>query len=373
MNVRRVSRCSRFDGGQLLIVLAGALGAFGVFMVFSTTASQRTDLYAYLYRQMTFLGAGLLLCFAAVRIPAKYIRRMTVPFLMITIALLVAVLFSRQIKGAHRWLSLPLVGSVQPGELARLSVVLFSAWYVDRYRGSLMSQPLRLAVLLGVVAAVCLLILLQPDIGIPFVIATTVWVMLLLVGVRKRVLLGLLGVGALAVALAVVLAPHRMKRMTAFLNPWRYQAGDGYQLVQSYLSLSFGHLTGRGFGNSQFKENYLPEAHTDFILAIIGEELGFVGTASVVLAFALFFYLGVRLVEQVRSTYAALVIFGLVLIIVLQAYVNFGVVIGLLPTKGLGLPFISYGGSSLLANLIAVGIIVGLWRQYRVESENTAS
>jgi len=362
----RVER-AQFDAGGMFIALAGVLSAFGVLMVFSTTAQQQTDLYVYLFRQLMFLGAGLMVCFLVVHIPAVYIRRATVPFLALTVILLVAVLFSRQVKGAHRWLALPLVGTVQPGELAKLSVVLFTAWYADRFRGGLACEFSRSAVLLGTVAVVCMLILMQPDIGIPFVIATAVWVMLLFAGVRKQLLAGLVGVGIAVIGIAILFAPHRVKRMTAFMDPWRYQTGDGYQLVQSYLSLSYGHLTGRGIGNSQFKEYYLPEAHTDFIFAIIGEELGFIGTVTLVVLFALFFFLGARLAEQVHNNYAALVIYGLVLTIVLQAYVNFGVVTGLLPTKGLGLPFISYGGSSLLTNLLAVGIIVGLWRQYRVD------
>lgn len=156
----------------------------------------------------------------------------------------------------------------------------------------------------------------------------------------------------LILAISTILAPHRIKRIMTFLDPWKYHNAEGYQLVQSYLALSYGHLLGRGLGKSQFKEFYLPEAHTDFIFSVIGEELGFVGSVGVIVAFVIFFFLVTKMAEGTESFYGSILIYGMALNIVLQAFVNVAVVCGLLPTKGLGLPFISYGGSSFTKEFI---------------------
>lgn len=350
--------------GDLFLFLVLGISFFGAIMIFSTTAPQNAGPYLFFKKQVIFIFIGLVMCCLVEKVKFQNYKKITEILLAVNVLLLVYVLFfSSEIKGAHRWIKVPFFGNFQPSELTKITVVLFVAKFLDRYRSKIVSFKREVLVLLGVVFFICAIIIIQPDIGIPIVIFSTTISLLFISGVKLDVVSKVIFIMLLILAISTILAPHRIKRIMTFLDPWKYHNAEGYQLVQSYLALSYGHLLGRGLGKSQFKEFYLPEAHTDFIFSVIGEELGFVGSVGVIVAFVIFFFLVTKMAEGTESFYGSILIYGMALNIVLQAFVNVAVVCGLLPTKGLGLPFISYGGSSLITNFISVGIILGVWKQ----------
>lgn len=345
-----------------LLIFSGAI--FGAIMIFSVTA-QRTSLqYHFFKQQLIAIFIGTILCIIITKINPEWLKKIVVPLLVVNFVLLIAVFFFREIKGAHRWITLPGGWKFQPSELAKLTTIMFIAKYIDQYRSRVISLKKEFWILLGIIFLFTLLILFQPDLGIPVIILSVSGILLIFSGVRGKHLLKIGLFILIFCILGIILFPYRIVRISTFLNPWKYKTKEGYQLTQSFLSLSYGHLLGRGLGSSKFKEFYLPEAHTDFIFSVIGEELGFVGTTSVVLWYTLLFFIGIKIVEQVMTKYGfygGVLVYGIVLTIVLQGYINMLVVTGLLPTKGVGLPFISYGGSGIITNFLGVGIILNLW------------
>ncbi len=350
--------------GDIFLLTILSISIFGAVMIFSTTAQQSVNPYEYFIKQLRYIFLGLFISFVFSKINFRNYKKITEIFLFFTIVLLIYVLFfTREIKGANRWISLPVLGNFQPAELAKISIVMFIAKFVDNHRSKIIAFKQETWILLGVIFLICGLIIIQPDIGIPIVIFSTSTILLFISGLKIKFMIKVIFPIIIVLAISILFVPHRIKRMTTFMDPWKYQKKEGYQLIQSYLALSYGNIFGRGLGKSQFKEFYLPEAHTDFIFSVIGEELGFIGTVLVLLVFMFLFFISTKMVEQTRSFYGALLIYGLVLNIVLQSFVNIAVTAGLLPTKGLGLPFISYGGSALITNFISVGIILGVWKQ----------
>lgn len=365
MNDKLYFLITKYAGDIFLFIVLG-ISIFGAIMIFSATAQQNVNPYFYFLKQVFSIFLGLVVCYIASKIKFLHYKKVTELFLGITIILLIfVILFGKEIKGAHRWIQIPFFGNFQPSELAKISIVLFVAKYLDTYRSKIISFQQQSWVMLSVVIFVCGLIIIQPDIGIPMVIFSTTIILLYLSGVKEKDIFKLLLPIFLVIVVSIIFAPHRIKRLTAFMNPWKYQTKEGYQLIQSYLALSYGHITGRGLGKSQFKEFYLPEAHTDFIFSVIGEEWGFVGSLCVVLSFVILFFIGLKIAQQVKSFYGSILVYGLTLNIVLQAFLNIAVTVGLVPTKGLGLPFISYGGSALITNFLSVGIILSVWTQDR--------
>jgi cell division protein FtsW len=303
--------------------------------------------------------------------PYFFVKRQTAWLLMGLIAMgfLVVVLLpgvGRTAGGARRWLPLGPV-AVQPSEFAKLVVVLHLARWLANREDCLRdrwSVYLKAMVVPGLFVA---LVLVEPDLGTAVLIGAVAGVVLVLGGVPWSFALG----GAAAVvpvlATAVVSAGYRRQRLLAFLNPWADPSGTGFQIVQSYLALGRGGLFGRGLGQGTQKLFYLPEAHTDFIFAVMGEELGFVGAAAVCLLFALIIWRGFRVASRCQNPFGAYVAGGCTALIALQALINMGVVVGLLPTKGLPLPFISLGGSSLIVTCLAVGLLLNLSRRAEPE------
>ena len=345
------------------------LVTLGLVMVNSSSAivalERYKDPYYFVKRQAGWLVLGLVAMGFATAVSLEGLRRWTGPAVVGGIVLLGAVLvpdIGRTVGGARRWLPVgPL--SVQPSEVAKLVCVLYLArWMADREdsQHEAWSNYLWAMVVPGIIVA---LVLVEPDLGTAIVIGTVAAAMRILGGLPWSYLLG----AALAVVpvlvVAVASAGYRRRRLLAFLNPWADPSGTGFQMIQSYLALGRGGLVGQGLGQSTQKLFYLPEAHTDFIFAVVGEELGFVGTVGVCLLFVILVWRGTRLAFRYAEPYGAYLAGGCTTLIALQALVNMGVVVGLLPTKGLPLPFISLGGSSLVVTCLAVGILLNLSRR----------
>jgi cell division protein FtsW len=354
----------------LLTVLAMVL--FGLLMVYSASfiyAQERTgDGFAFIEKQVVFalLGFGALI--AACRLDYRKWNDWGYPVVGLVTALLAAVMIpgvGARVLGAQRWIHLgPL--TFQPGELAKFAIIIFVARQLVRKQDRLNKVVVGLISPFVVPLPALLLLLAQPDFGTTVMIMVVIFVLLFLAGVPKRYLAGAFVLAALTGSWLVLGTPYRRARLMTFIDPWRDPSGKGFQIIQSFLGLHNGSFWGVGLGNGKEKLFYLPEAHNDFIFAVIGEELGFLGVASVALAYLYFIYRGLRIgwncYEKYQDRFGAYLATGITLALGLQGFVNMSVVLGLVPTKGLTLPFISYGGSALLIDLFAVGIILSVAR-----------
>ncbi|WP_255988396.1 putative lipid II flippase FtsW [Chitinolyticbacter albus] len=355
------------------------LVCFGLVMVYSASiAMAEVDKDTgfrstyFLIRHGIFLVIGLTAGFVAFNIPTKTWQQYAPLLFIIGVALLVLVLIhGREVNGSRRWLSLYVI-NLQPSELMKFIVVLYAADYTVRKAafmgGDFVSSITKgLLPMLVVMLVVGGLLLLEPDFGAFAVITAIAVGLLFLGGFDWRLFAGLIGLLALGFVGLVVSSPYRMQRVLGFLDPWQDPYGKGYQLSHSLIAFGRGEWTGVGLGASVEKLSYLPEAHTDFLMAIIAEELGFVGVALVVCLFAFIvfraFMIGVQAAKLDR-TYQALVAQGIGIWFGVQSVINIGVNMGLLPTKGLTLPLLSFGGSGILANLITIGVLL------RVDYEN---
>jgi cell division protein FtsW len=351
---------------SLLLTATLCLLALGVVMVFS--ASSTTSLLGasgdgayYLKRTVLFGVAGLI----AMRVLAVHglaaISRLTPVILALAFVGLFAVLLpgvGLEANGAQRWIGTGLV-QVQPSEVAKLAVVLYGA-YLLTTRPRIVRTPRELVPYLGVVGAACLLILVEPDLGTAMVASLSAAALLVAAGVRIRYLALLAGGIAVVVLLAVLIEPYRMARLTGFLDPSSDPGGSGFQAIQAKIALGSGGVFGVGLGESIQKAFYLPEAHTDMIAAVIGEELGLVGLAMLVGLYGMFGYAGLRTAQRARDRYGKLLAAGLTSMVMIQAIVNLFAVLGLAPLTGVPLPFVSYGNSSLLMMLAAVGLLLNV-------------
>ncbi|MCG8432291.1 MAG: putative lipid II flippase FtsW, partial [Candidatus Omnitrophica bacterium] len=265
----------------------------------------------------------------------------------------------REVGGARRWFRFRFI-SFQPSELAGLVMVFYLADFIAR------KQSMMKSFMQGFVPPLCILgvcsglILLEPDLGTTMSIGMVVFLMLYVSGVRFRYLVSTVLAALPALYLLVFTVPYRRMRIMAFLNPWLDPRGSGFQIIQSQIALGSGGLFGVGLGHSKQKLFYLPAAHTDFIFSIIGEELGLMGTFGIVLLFMLLIYHGVKIVRNSRDRFDFFLAFGIVLMITLKAVINIGVSCGVFPTKGLPLPFISYGGSSLVMDMVSIGLLLNI-------------
>jgi cell division protein FtsW len=353
---------------NMLLTATLCLLAFGAVMVFSASSTTRilsdgglSDSAFYLKRTLIFGAAGLAIMHLTARHGLETIRRLTPAILGISLFLLVAVLFAGgSVNGASRWLG-PSSLQFQPSELAKVALILYGADLLAR-------KPKRARTLEGlmpfllVVGLSTLLIVAEPDLGTAMVVAFAVAATLLAAGMRLRDL-ALIGVGlALFALLMTVVEPYRMERLTGFLNPGADASGAGFQAAQAKIALGSGGLFGVGIGNGVQKAFYLPEAHTDMISAVIGEELGLVGILGVVGLFSMFGYAGLQVAKKAKDGYGKLLVAGLTSLILVQATINLFAVMGLAPLTGVPLPFVSYGNSSLLAALFAVGLILNVAR-----------
>ena len=355
----------------VLTAVIVALVGFGVVMVFSASALFAEETYDtpfhFLVRQSVFavLGLGAMLVMA--RFDYHRFRPLTYPLLGVAIFLLafVAFGFGHAAGGAARWIRLGPI-NVQPAELAKVAVILWLAYSLSKKTEKIRSfQVGFLPHVLGA-GLLMLLCLKQPDFGSAVMIGLLTFVLLFAAGARLGYLIGGLLLAAPAIYLLVALSPYRMRRIQAFLDPFAHRQGIGYQLTESLIGFGAGGATGVGLGDSKQKLLYLPEAHTDFISAIVGEELGFVGMLCLVAAFSVVVVRGLRASMRAADDYGTYLAIGITFFLGAQAFTNLGVAMGMLPTKGLVLPFLSYGGSALLVNCAAVGILLNVSRAREV-------
>ena len=353
---------------NMLLTATLCLLALGAVMVFSASSTTRvlqdgglSDSAFYLKRTLMFGVVGLLIMHFTARHGLKAIRDLTPLLLGGSILLLIAVLgMGTEVNGATRWIGGGFL-QIQPSELAKVALILYGADLLARKPKRVQSLEGIMPFLL-VVAGSCLLIMLQPDMGTTMVICFSVAALLISAGVRPADLGKIaLVIGGLALLMAVV-EPYRMARLTSFLNPTADASGAGFQAAQAKIALGSGGLFGVGIGNGVQKAFYLPEAHTDMISAVIGEELGLVGIAGVVGLFGMFGYAGLKTAQKAKDTYSKLVVAGLTSLVLVQATINLCAVMGLAPLTGVPLPFVSYGNSSLMATLFAVGLILNVAR-----------
>ena len=378
VNAVRPGRTRMRNYDAPLVLAAVTLLLLGLLMVYSASIALADGpryasygSYYFVIRHALFLAAGLMAGAVAISLPMRFWQRMAVPIFMVALALLLAVLIpgiGREVNGAHRWIPLgPL--NFQPSELMKLAALLYAADYAVRkqeYMQSFSRGFLPMAFALG---GVGMLLLLEPDLGAFIVIVAIAMGILFVGGINGKYFSSLLAV-LMGTFLALIwLSPWRRARLFAYLDPWddANAYGSAYQLSHSLIALGRGEWFGVGLGASVEKLHYLPEAHTDFLMAVVGEELGFAGVLLVLGLFAVIIYRGFDIVRQaiaMERTFAGLVAQGVAIWIGVQAFINMGVCLGLLPTKGLTLPLMSYGGSGIVMNLCALAILL------RVDIEN---
>jgi len=341
--------------------------AFGVVMVYSASAVYASNMfddgYHFLVRQTVFAAVALVLLVLFTRIDLSLLRRSTYPVLLVAVVLMIAVALGlgRSAGGATRWLAIGPV-NVQPAELAKLAMIMWLAHSLAKKAHRVRTFSIGFLPHVLVAALLMLLCLAQPDFGSAVMIALLTFVVLFAAGAKAGYLLGCVLIALPIGYAAIASSPYRMRRIKAFLEPFEHRQGAGYQITESLMSFGSGGWTGVGLGDGRQKLLFLPEAHTDFISAIIGEELGFVGVVLLCAAFAWVVARGLRAGWRAQDEYAGYLAVGMTLFIGLQAFTNLAVAMGLLPTKGLALPFVSYGGSSLLVNAAAAGIILNTSR-----------
>ena len=360
-----------------LLIITIVLALVGLVMVFSASAvvagNRFHDPGYFLKRQLAWLAFGFLLLHLASHIDYIWWKRLSFPFLGLTVVLLVMVLmpaFGVSVKGARRWLRLGLI-SIQPAEIAKLVAVMYLAAYLAKKEDRLTGFFSGLAPALLVIGVLSGLVLLEPDLGTVIVMATVAISLLFLGGARISHLLSLGLCAVPAVMVLVLSSSYRRQRLMTFLAPWKDASDAGFQITQSFLAFGSGGLFGVGLGEGKQKLFFLPEAHTDFVLALVGEELGLVGTAVIILLFALFAIRGFQVAARARMPFGRYLGMGITLLIGVQALINACVVTGLVPTKGLTLPFVSYGGSSLVTCMFGVGILLNISRDRHAGGEQT--
>jgi cell division protein FtsW len=350
---------------SVLFAVSVALMGLGLVIVWSASSALAREAhgnaYHFLIRQVVWAALGLVGLAAMMRLDYRKLRQPAVVYAMVvgTTLLLILVLFLRPVNDTHRWIRLGAL-SFQPSELAKLSIILFLAYHLER-RGERVNEFLPSLfpafLLLGWFA---FLIFIQPDLGTAATLALIGSVMLFVAGVRLRYFAALAIPGLAVLYQAVMVAAYRRDRIEAFLNPYADPRGSGYQIIQSLIAVGTGGLTGAGLMEGRQKLFYLPYPYSDFIFAVVGEELGLIGAAAVVAGFILFLWRGIRAARRAPDDFGMYLAAGLTLAIVLQAFINLSVVLGLVPAKGIPLPFISAGGTSLVLTLLSLGVVLNV-------------
>lgn len=344
------------------ILLLG-LGLVAIYSSSSFLAAHRLgDSYFYLKKQAFFCLLGLCLLIIAKNTPATMYRKIVYPLLIISLALLLALFIpgvGRKVGGASRWLRFAGF-SLQPSELAKLSLAIYIAYSMSKKGTSMANFSRGLLPHLLIAGIFMTLILLQPDLGTTVIIGCWLMMLLFVGGLNIFQLISMVLISLPIILWLIWHADYRLKRWWAFINPWEDPQGLGFQIIHSFLAFGSGGIFGVGLGNSKQKLLYLPEPHTDFILSIVAEELGLVGIVSIIALFSILIVRGIKIALEANDLYSSYLALGISSLIGLQAMINMGVVMGLLPTKGLTLPLLSYGGSSLVVNLIGIGILLSI-------------
>lgn len=342
----------------------------GLLMVLSTSGviGERLagDKYLFFKRQLIFTGVGGIALLIAAWLPRRFIDGLAYPALFLAFLLLLACItpFGLRVNGASRWIPIGSF-SLQPMEFARIALVLYLAYFMSTKQALVRTFIKGVIPPFAVTGVICCLLLLQPDFGGAMVMVTLLFFMCLVGGTRFLYLFLTLGLALGSAVMLVMASPYRMRRLLAFLDPFKDALDTGYQLVQSLYALGSGGLFGLGMGNSMQKMLYLPEAHNDFIMAVVGEELGFIGITLIMLLFAMLFARCYRIIMGQSVLRDRLTAFGITLVIALGAVLNLAVVLGMAPPKGVAMPFLSYGGSSLIASMTCVGLLLNYSRTSR--------
>lgn len=360
----------------LLLWAVTALVCFGIVMVYSTSSATalltQQNPTGQVTRQVMYAAFGIVGYLIFTRMSPRGLQRLGPPLLAVSMLMLVMVLvpgIGTEVKGAQRWIALPAFGTVQPSEIAKLALILWVAQMVARHPGALRDWR-GLLPYFTVVGAAALLVMLQPDMDATMILVATLMAMLVVAGAHLRHLGAVAGAGLGVALLAVMAEPYRRERLLAFLSPDAAGAGDGHQALQAQIAVGVGGIRGVGLGDGVQKAFYLPEASSDMILATVGEELGLLGLIGVVLGFLVFAVAGFRIAAGARDIHQQVVAAGITAMVVVQSFINMGAVLGLMPLAGLTLPFVSYGGSSLIVLLCCTGILVNIGRRTTAEARS---
>lgn len=354
----------------MLMVCVGALLALGMVMQYSSGMWKGGAQFFKL--QVIWCAVGLVACGITTLIDYRFWKKFALPALLVTIVLL-ALVWAPKVgifrKGAHRWVGYANVSLFQPSELAKLALILMLAWYAERYQRQMPTWKRGILIPVLFIGVVLALIFKEPDWGTTILLAGVSGAMLVIAGVRWRYIIPIGCVGAAGLAFSLMHNALRTNRISGWLNLEEHKGDVGYQAYQAMVALGAGGWTGLGLGNGRQKLGFVPEHHTDFILPIIGEELGLIATLLVVLAFIIIFVCGIVIALRASDTFGFLVGAGITFLIGFQAFINIGVVTSALPNKGLPLPFVSYGGSSLLMMLTCVGLLLSIARHAKAAEE----
>jgi cell division protein FtsW len=350
----------------LLLFAVLTLVGFGLVMVFSAsaiTAQDRLgDSFYFLKRQAVAAGLGLVAMAVAMKLGYRRMARLAYPLLVLATLLLVLVLIpglGTKVGGAKRWLRVPGI-SLQPAEVAKLAWVIYLSYSLAKKRDKVRSFSVGFLPHLGVAGLLVLLCMLEPDFGSAVALLFLMFVMLFAAGAKLSYLVGSVLVAIPFAWTAIASSAYRMTRITAFLDPWANRRGSGYQVAESLMSIGSGGITGLGLGDGRQKLFFLPEAHTDFIVSIIGEELGLLGIAALIALYGVIIWRGIRASLHATEAFGTYLGLGITSLVAFQAVTNMAVAMGLVPTKGLTLPFVSYGGSSLVVLMGAAGLLLSI-------------
>ena len=344
------------------------LVCIGIVMIYSTSAiyalENQGDSAYYLKRHLLYVFIGMVSAFFVMRVDYHYFRKISKPLLLVSFLLLLLLFvpgLSRQVGGARRWFRFGSI-SFQPSEFAKFAMVIYVADFLSRKKDIITSFIHGFLPVLMVMGSLCLLIIVQPDLGTVLAIISICFLMFFVAGVKLAHIFSFVLVSLPLLYILIFSVPYRRRRILAFLDPWSDPHGTGFQIIQSLVAVGSGGFTGLGLGHGRQKLLYLPAAYTDFIFSIIGEELGFIGTSSIILLVIFLLVQATKISLKAKDSFGQLLSFGLLSCLMIEAVVNMGVAISILPTKGLPFPFISYGGTSLVFNMIYVGLILNVGR-----------
>ena len=355
----------KLKSDRVLFIATILLVCVSVVMVYSASAvlalERYQEPYRFLMRQALWAAMGVAVLAIVMRIDYRTYKSEVFIWTVLTVVLvmLVAVLFMPPVNGARRWLGVGSLG-IQPSELAKIACILFAGLILERRMHRINDASYSLTPIAIVTGAIVGLILLERDYGTAASVLLIVAVMVFAAGLSYRYVIGAVLVLVPALTWVLVSAPYRRRRLVAFLDPWADPLGDGFQIIQARIAVGTGGVTGRGLMEGVQKLFYLPEPHTDFIYAVIGEELGLIGATAILVCFCVIAWRGLHIATRAEDRFGALVALGLTTMIAAQAFVNMSVVLGLLPTKGIPLPLVSNGGSSLLVSLLGMGVLLNI-------------
>jgi cell division protein FtsW len=363
----------KLQSDKWLFLATLALICASIVMVYSASALVAAERfnqpYLFVTKQIMWAAVGIAVLSIVMRIDYRTYRndKMIWALVGVVALMLISVLLRRPINGTRRWFGIGGFG-IQPSELAKMAAILFTALMLERRRSRINELGYSLLPIAVIVGGLVGLILLEPDFGTAVSLLLVVAVMIFTAGISYRYLLGaaLLAIPALYVIL--MQADYRRRRLLIFMDPWSDPLGDGFQIIQSLIAVGTGGVFGKGLMNGVQKLFYLPEPHTDFIFAVISEELGLIGASLVVLCFCVIAWRGLRTALRAPDSFGAFLALGLTMMLVMQAFVNISVVLGLMPTKGIPLPLVSNGGSSMLMNLLAVGVLLNISQHSPMET-----